>query len=501
MKKSLLFATLLVLVIAPFMTVTAQDDLPDLGGETITIAIENAYPPFNYLDEEGNPIGWDYDALNEICARINCTPEFVETSWDGMILAVSNGEFDMAADGITITEERAEIVDFSQGYITLEQVLLVRADEDRFTETDAFFADESLLLGVQPGTTNYFTATEILGEDNERLIAYETFPVAVQALIAGDVDAVILDNVAGAGYTGTNAERVKMTGAPLTATEELGFIFEKDSELRDAVDAALDSMEADGTLQELNIKWHVDGGEATVELPDLGGETITIAIENAYPPFNYLDEEGNPIGWDYDALNEICARINCTPEFVETSWDGMILAVSNGEFDMAADGITITEERAEIVDFSQGYITLEQVLLVRADEDRFTETDAFFADESLLLGVQPGTTNYFTATEILGEDNERLIAYETFPVAVQALIAGDVDAVILDNVAGAGYTGTNAERVKMTGEPLTATEELGFIFEKDSELRDAVDAALDSMEADGTLQELNIKWHVDGGEE
>ena len=499
MKKTLLFATLLLLVMAPFMAVTAQDDLPDLGGETITIAIENAYPPFNYLDDEGNPIGWDYDAVNEICARINCVPEFVETSWDGMILAVSNGEFDMAADGITIKEDRAEIVDFSQGYVTLKQVLLVRADEDRFTETDDFFGNDDYLLGVQPGTTNYFTAAEILGEDNERLVAYETFPVAVQALIAGDVDAVILDDVAGAGYLGANADAVKITGEPLTATEELGFIFPMGSELRDAVDAALDSMEADGTLFDLNVKWHIQGGE--VALPDLGGETITIAIENAYPPFNYLDDEGNPIGWDYDAVNEICARINCVPEFVETSWDGMILAVSNGEFDMAADGITIKEDRAEIVDFSQGYVTLKQVLLVRADEDRFTETDDFFGNDDYLLGVQPGTTNYFTAAEILGEDNERLVAYETFPVAVQALIAGDVDAVILDDVAGAGYLGANADAVKITGEPLTATEELGFIFPMGSELRDAVDAALDSMEADGTLFDLNVKWHIQGGEE
>lgn len=241
-----------------------------------------------------------------------------------------------------------------------------------------------------------------------------------------------------------------------------------------------------------------DDGE---ELPDLEGRTITVAVENAYRPFNYLDEDGNAIGWDYDALAEICDRLNCVPEFVETSWDGMILAVSNGEFDMAADGITITEERAEIVDFSQGYVSLVQRLLAQTGEDRFSTVEEFVENEDLTIGVQPGTTNFFVAQDLLGEGSERIVAYETFPIAVQALIAGDVDAVILDDVAGQGYVGVNPDDVQIVGEPLTSEEQLGFIFPQGSDLVAAIDAALDSMEADGTLLELNNKWLGGGGEE
>src|SRR5262245_27922083 len=101
----LTFVFLVAALLLPVFGVVAQDELPDLGGRTITVAVENAYVPFNYLDEaSGELIGWDYDTLAEICTRLNCVPEFIETSWDGMILAVSNGEYDMAADGITITE-------------------------------------------------------------------------------------------------------------------------------------------------------------------------------------------------------------------------------------------------------------------------------------------------------------------------------------------------------------------------------------------------------------
>ena len=112
-----LFVSFFMLCLLVVTGVAAQDaetegGLPDLGGRTITVAVENAYKPFNFLDEEGNAVGWDYDVLNYMCSELlNCVPEYIETSWDGMIVAVSNGEYDMAADGITINEERRELVE------------------------------------------------------------------------------------------------------------------------------------------------------------------------------------------------------------------------------------------------------------------------------------------------------------------------------------------------------------------------------------------------------
>lgn len=101
---------LLLVIAALWLPLTAQEEtpadaLPDLEGRVITVAVENAYPPFNMLGEDGQGMGWDYDTVNEICRRLNCTPEFVETAWEGMILSVSQGQFDMAGDGITITED------------------------------------------------------------------------------------------------------------------------------------------------------------------------------------------------------------------------------------------------------------------------------------------------------------------------------------------------------------------------------------------------------------
>lgn len=486
-QKRLLLALMMVMMVVPFVTTSAQDELPNLGGKTITVALGNDYTPFNFRDETSqNGVGWDYDTLREICKKINCVPEFVETSWDGMIVAVANGQYDMAAEGITITDERSEQVDFSDPYITVEQALLVRADETRFANAAEFATDTSLRVGTQPGTTNYDVAAELVGED--RIAPYESLGVTVQALIAGDVDAVILDNVAGQGYVGVNAGDVKIIDSSLRS-DDLGFIFQKGSELTAAINAGLAAIQADGTAQYINDKWFK---WFTPALPDLGGQTITIAVENAYPPFNTINQETNVAeGWDYDVLNELCVRLNCTPEYVEAAWDGMIIAVSNGEYDMAADGITITEERKSQVDFSIGYIQVEQVLLVRTDETRFTTPTEFAADDSLIIGTQPGTTNYDTAVKLVGES--RVQAYDSFPVAVQALIAGDVDAVEIDSTAGLGYTGVNSDKVKIIT-PTLQSDFLGFIFPKGSALPSAISAGIVSMMNDGSLQTINDKW-------
>ena len=236
-----------------------------------------------------------------------------------------------------------------------------------------------------------------------------------------------------------------------------------------------------------------------VALAGCGGDSdadeLTIAVENAYLPFNYLDPEtGEPTGWDYDVLEEICERIGCTPVFENFPWESMIQAVADGQFDMAADGITITAERAEIVDFSDGYINVDQRLMVRKGENRFSDGDSFAAGD-FVLGTQIGTTNYDTGVELVGED--RVEPYEEFGFVMQSLIAGDVDAVIIDETAGQGYIGENADEVELIGGSLSS-DQLGFIFPSGSEWVEPINEALAGMKADGTLAQISSRYFGEG---
>jgi polar amino acid transport system substrate-binding protein len=225
---------------------------------------------------------------------------------------------------------------------------------------------------------------------------------------------------------------------------------------------------------------------------DLNCQEVTIAVENAYLPFNYiLVSTGEAGGWDYEAWTEICTRLNCTPVFVETPWDGMIQQVSDGQFDVGADGVTITDERKQQVDFSDGYLSIQQMLLVRKGETRFASFDDFVSNSQFILATQVSTTNYETATQFLPA--ERIQAFEQFPFAIQALISGDVDAVLIDGIVGEGYISQNPDAIEFIG-PAIQSDELGFIFPKGSALVAPVNLALQAMKDDGTLEALNTKF-------
>jgi polar amino acid transport system substrate-binding protein len=222
----------------------------------------------------------------------------------------------------------------------------------------------------------------------------------------------------------------------------------------------------------------------------LGGKTITVAVENAYPPFNTIDQNTNEgVGWDYDAVREICKRLNCVPEFKQAAWDGIFPAMQAGEFDVLADGVTITDERKKIVDFSIPYVTVGQVLLVRVDET--LSVDKMKADQTKLVGTQIGTTNEIVAKKNFPE--ARVKSFEDFGAAVMALLANDIDGVVIDNVSATGYMSQNEGKMKVGG-TLTSDEQLGFVFPPKSELKAAFDKALEAMKADGTLDALNQKW-------
>ena len=252
-------AGLTALVLSPLAAVAA--DLPDLGGKTVVVVTENAYPPLQFVDpKSGQAIGWEYDAINEIAKRLNFKLEIQNTSWDAMIPAVSEGQYDIGMTGITIKDERKEKVDFSDPYMRSEMLMIVRGDEARFTDAVSFAAIPELLVSAQPGTSPFYAAVyEILdgNEENPRIIKFETFGAGLEALKAGDVDLTLSDSTAANGYVAASNGGLKIIGTPL-ASEDFGFIFPKGSELVAPVNAAIASMKADGTLDALNQKWFVD---------------------------------------------------------------------------------------------------------------------------------------------------------------------------------------------------------------------------------------------------
>lgn len=228
-----------------------------------------------------------------------------------------------------------------------------------------------------------------------------------------------------------------------------------------------------------------------VAAQDLGGQTIRIGSDTTYPPFESVDEQGNIVGFDVDVLNAICERVNCDPQFVTTAWEGIFAALAAGEFDMVVSGVTITDERAQIVEFSDPYLAYSQAVVVRAGD---TDIDAETLRTGIYtIGAQIGTTNESQAIELAGEENVR--SFSTFTLAFQALLNGDVDAVISDEPTAQEFVDRYAGQLEISDTELTS-EELGFAFPQGSELVEPINAGLQMIKDDGTLDALYEKWFV-----
>ena len=231
---------------------------------------------------------------------------------------------------------------------------------------------------------------------------------------------------------------------------------------------------------------------ASLALPvyaaDLSGRVLNIGSDTTYPPHEFI-EDGVVKGFDVDVVAEICDRINCTPNWVTTAWDGIFAALADGQFDMVVSGVTITDERDKIVDFSDPYIIVQQGVLMRVEDEGAT-IDAFKSGD-LRLASQNGTTNAALGEELVGRDNLQL--FDSFNNAVIAVQNGDVDGVIIDSTSAAAYEQEFAGEltVGITG---LSSDPLGLVFQEGDGIQDAFNEGLAMIKDDGTLQKLVVKW-------
>ncbi len=227
-------------------------------------------------------------------------------------------------------------------------------------------------------------------------------------------------------------------------------------------------------------------------LPDLGGRIVKVAMPNDYPPFDYINPQtGQPEGWDYDVIAELARRLNFVPQYETVTFAQLIDSVSAGTYDLASNGISQTYQRSLKVDFSRPYMIVRQRLLVRADESRVETLVQFKADTTLSVGALTGSTNYDTAASFL--DGHPLTGYDSMDQAIVALLTGQVDVVVADDVAFYAQSDLHPNQIKHVPGVLYG-DLLGMIMPKGSDLVAPISLALTAMEQDGTLQAFNDKW-------
>ncbi len=215
---------------------------------------------------------------------------------------------------------------------------------------------------------------------------------------------------------------------------------------------------------------------------------VIIGTNAEYPPFEYVDENGEIQGFDIDLMKAIAKAAGFEPEFVNTRWDGIFVALASGEFDAVISAATITDERKQTVDFSEPYFNAGQVLAVKKGSDIKGLEDL----AGKKVGVQLGTTGDIWASE---NTDAEVVRYDEITLAMQALANGDVDAVINDGPTTADMIKANPEwNVEIVAGPFT-DEFYGIAVRKDApEILAAINKGLEAVRASGEYDQIYEKW-------
>lgn len=216
-------------------------------------------------------------------------------------------------------------------------------------------------------------------------------------------------------------------------------------------------------------------------------KTLTMVTNAEFPPYEY--KEGDEvIGIDAEVAKAIADKLGMKLEIVDTKFDSIIPGVQSGKYDMGMAGMTVTPEREESVAFSDSYATGIQSIIVKEDSDIKSVDDL---SSSTKIGVQLGTTGDIYAKDDFGTD--AVAEMDKGADAVQALIAGKVDCVIIDNEPAKAFVKAN-EGLKIL-DTAYAQEDYAICFAKDNtELKGKVNAALKELIADGTVQKIVDKY-------
>ena len=214
-----------------------------------------------------------------------------------------------------------------------------------------------------------------------------------------------------------------------------------------------------------------------------------IGTNAEYPPFEFVDEAGNIVGFDVELMTAIAKEAGFDFEFVNTRWDGIFVAVQSGEFDAVISAATITQERAEIVDFSDPYFEAGQMISVRVDETAIKGPEDLTGKK---VGVQLGTTGDIWLTD---ETQAEVVRYDENTLAFQALANGDVDAAVADGPTAVDIIKANPQMRLKVLEGVYTDELYGVAVNEDrSELLIAINRGLAAVRANGTYGQIYDKW-------
>ena len=226
---------------------------------------------------------------------------------------------------------------------------------------------------------------------------------------------------------------------------------------------------------------------SAAELTTVTPGKLTMSTNAAFPPYESTDDNGNFVGIDIDVAAAIAEKLGLELQVDDMDFDAALLAAQNGKSDMVMAGVTVTEDRQLVMDFSDSYATGIQSIIVKEDSDIASPDD--LADK--MIGTQRGTTGYIYCSDDFGD--EHVTPYDNGLTAVQALVNGQVDAVVIDNAPAKEFVEANPG-LKILDTAYAEEDYAIGVAKGNTAMLDAINTALEELKNDGTLQAIVDKY-------
>lgn len=222
-------------------------------------------------------------------------------------------------------------------------------------------------------------------------------------------------------------------------------------------------------------------------------DTLTMVTNASFPPYEYYDGE-TIVGIDAEIAAAIAQKLGYDLEISDMEFDSLISAVQSGKADFAMAGMTVTEERAQLVNFSKSYATGIQAVIVKEDSAITSVDDLFAEGANTKIGVQLSTTgDLYTTWDIEDENLGTVVRFPNGNDAVMALLGGKVDCVVIDNEPAKAYVAAN-QGLKVLDTQYAVEDYAACIAKDNGEFLAQFDAALEELIADGTVQSIIDKY-------
>ena len=229
-----------------------------------------------------------------------------------------------------------------------------------------------------------------------------------------------------------------------------------------------------------------DSGNNTSAVKTIEAGKLIMSTNAAFPPYEMTTDDGGFAGIDVEIAGAIAAKLGLELEILDMDFDAALLAAQEGKSDMVMAGVSVTEDRLLVMDFSNSYATAKQVIIVKEGSDVTVDNLG-----EQMIGTQRATTGNIYCTDDYGE--EHVIAYDNGASAVQALLNGQVDCVVIDSAPAEAFVAANAGLVILETEYVTEEYAIGMA-KGNTALVDAVNGALAELTADGTVQAIIDKY-------